>query len=184
MINQRALTFVIEKVRAAGHTIVELPKETMQSIHQRATSCTMKSNVQSGGIGFMKHIEASGEPIVPRTATGSPESALTREEIFANHMVRGGLVGEYNNLWQEFQMDAILAPAVAHPAPPHGKYIGNSYATVYNMLDYVTGSIPVTVVDPVLDVASHEWYESEPYERIEPVRFPYDWGDKEMKELC
>jgi hypothetical protein len=42
----------------------------------------------------------------------------------------------------------------------------------------------VTTVDAELDVGTEEWYVSEPYEKLEPIRFPYDLGDKEMKELC
>lgn len=144
----------------------------------------MLSNVQDGGREVLQHIRASGEPIVPRTATGSELSALSAAEIFSNHLLRADLAGRYNTLWHDFSMDAILAPAIAHPACPHGQYISNSYATVYNMLDYVAGTVPVTTVDEQLDVAPTTWYESDTYDQIEPVRFPYDRGDKEMKELC
>ena len=51
------------------------------------------------------------------------------------------------------------------------------------MLDYVTGSIPVTTVHDE-DGPSQDWLETDPYPRIEAIRFPYDEGDKEMKELC
>lgn len=180
---QRAMAEMVSLLKSAGHDLVDLPSGVIKSLHQRATSCFMKSNVQSGGYNVMRHIEASGEPVVPRTATGSPASFLTTHEVFANHLVRGGLVAEYNNLWTSHELDTILVPAVAHPAPPHGTYVSNAYAAVYNMLDCVTGSIPVTKTDPKLDIASEEWYESEPYPRIEPERFPYDWGDTEMKEL-
>ncbi|KAH8896849.1 amidase [Thozetella sp. PMI_491] len=179
----RAMKQMVGMLEKAGHTLVDLPEDEMKSIHRRALACTMKSNVQSGGYSVQKHLDASGEPVVPRTATGSPASFLTTQEVFANHMVRGGLAGEYNDLWARFQMDAILAPAVAHPAPPHGTYVSNGYATVYNMLDYTTGSVPVTKTDLQLDIADKEWYEAAPYPRIEEERFPYDWGDKEMKEL-
>jgi amidase len=132
----------------------------------------------------MGHIAASGEPVVPRIATGSIASALTAEEIFANHLARSEIAEEYNELWHQFGIDAILAPATAHPANPHGKYISNSYATMFNMLDYVAGCVPVTVVDEALDVADKKWYDTEIYDRIEEVRFPYDLGDRDMKELC
>jgi amidase len=131
----------------------------------------------------MQHIVASGEPVVPRTATGSSASLLTTHKIFANHKERAGLAARYNTLWVQYSLDAILAPAVAHPAPPHGKYVSNCYAGIYNMLDYATGSIPVTTVDLERDVAPPEWYNAPAYPRIEEVRFPYDWGDKEMKEI-
>jgi amidase len=78
----------------------------------------------------MKHIEASGESVLPRTATGHPGSFLTTPEVFANHKVRAQLSAEYNALWLQYGLDAILAPVVAHPAPPHGKYISNAYAAV------------------------------------------------------
>jgi amidase len=140
----------------------------------------MKSNVQAGGHSIMKHIDTSGEPVVPRTAIGSSASLLTSAEVFENHLVRSEISSQYNRI---LKLDAILAPAVAHPACPHGKYVSNSYATIYNMLDYSTGSVPVTKVDLEVDVAPKEWYEGEVYPRIEEHRFPYDWGDKEMKRL-
>jgi amidase len=174
---------VVSSLRKAGHIIVDLPVDEIHDLHRRGTSCTMKSNVQSGGCSVLKHIEASGEPVVPRTATGSPASFLSTPEIFQNHVVRAGLSARYNDLWLQFKLDAILAPAVAHPAPPHGEYVSNSYAGIYNMLDYATGSVPVTTVDLQLDVAPKEWYDREPYPRLEKDAFPYDWGDKEMKEI-
>ena len=143
----------------------------------------MKSNVQSGGYSIMGHINASGEPVVLRTATGSPASFLSTPEVFANHLVRAEIAEEYNTLWTRLCLDAILSPAVAHPARPHGKYVSNSYATVYNMLDYATGSVPVTKVNLEKDIATTEWYERKAYPRIEAERFPYDWGDEEMKKL-
>ncbi|RFU25495.1 hypothetical protein B7463_g10841, partial [Scytalidium lignicola] len=181
---KRALQIVINALSEAGHIVIELPKDRIFPLHRQAYACTMKSNVQDGGRCIMKHINASGEPVVPRTATGSPESALTAEEIFENHLLRSRLAAEYNELWLEFELDAILAPSVAHPANPHGKYISNSYATVYNMLDYVAGCVPVTIVNEQLDIAGKEWYKAELYDRIEEIRFPYDVRDHEMKELC
>lgn len=182
-LDQRAMKQATSVLQRAGHSVVELPAEEIKDLHRRGTSCVMKSNVQSGGHGVLKHIEASGEPVVPRTATGSQASFLNTAEVFQNHVTRAELSSRYNELWLQFNLDAILVPAVAHPAPPHGKYISNSYAGIYNMLDYATGSVPVTMVDLKLDVAPKEWYERKPYPRIEKDLFPYDWGDEEMKEL-
>lgn len=180
---KRAMNIVVSALKEAGHTTIDLPSEKMKELHRRGTSCVMKSNVQNGGRGIMKHIAASGEPVVPRTATGSAASLLTSEEIFANHRERKAIAAEYGALWQKLGIDGIISPAVAHPAPPHGKYISNAYAGMYNMLDYVTGSIPVTTVSSE-DEPTEEWSRRSPYPRIEAERFPYDYGDKEMKELC
>ncbi|RFU25065.1 hypothetical protein B7463_g11272, partial [Scytalidium lignicola] len=180
---KRALQITVEVLSQAGHTIKHLPSSRIFPLHRQSYACTMLSNVQDGGRCAMAHIAASNEPVVPRTATGSDASALTAAEVFENHLLRSRLAAAYNELWIEYGLDTILVPSVAHPANPHGKYIGNSYATVYNMLDYVTGCVPVTIVDEQLDVAGREWYDGEIYGRIEEVRFPYDLGDKEMKEL-
>jgi amidase len=57
----------------------------------------MLSNAQDRGRTVLHHMAASGEPVVPRTAVGSDASALTAEEIFANHLLRARLAGEYDN---------------------------------------------------------------------------------------
>jgi amidase len=174
---------MVTLLKDAGHTTFDLPRTTIESLHQRGTACVMRSNVQAGGYSIMPHYTASEEPIVPRTAVGSSASFLTTPEVFQNHLQRQGIAAEYDSLWPRFNMDAILVPAVAHPAPPHGKYVSNAYAAMYNLLDYVAGCVPVTTVSQELDVPSSEWYEHPPHPRIEQDRFPYDWGDKEMKEL-
>ncbi len=138
---------------------------------------------------MLAHIAASGEPVVPRTATGSPSAALTASEIFANHLLRSKLGKRYNDeIWLKYGLDTILVPSAAHPAPPHGKYVSNSYATVYNMLDYVAGCVPVTRVDCDVDKAGEDWYdEKDIYEDVEELGngiFPYDYGDRKMKEMC
>lgn len=181
---KRALGDVVNALKRRGHQIVTLPSGQMQSIHRQSLACTMMCNVQDGGRTVMEHIKASGEPVVPRTATGSTLSCLSSQEIFQNHLLRGRLVDEYNKVWTHYQLDALLCPAAAHPAPPHGRYISNSYSTIFNMLDYVAGSIPVGRVEDQKDKAPAEWYLRQPYSRIEPDRFPYDEGDKEMMDLC
>ncbi|KAH6625932.1 amidase signature domain-containing protein [Boeremia exigua] len=179
----RAVAEITATLRKAGHRLIDLPENEIKELHRLGTSSVMKSNVQSGGYLVMEHINASGEPVVPRTATRSPASFLITPEIFANHVVRREVAQRYNNLWTQLRLDAIISPAVAYPAPPHGTYVSNAYLSIYNMLDYVTGSVPVTRVDLDLDVASSEWYKSEAYLRIKKTRFPYDWGDKEIKHL-
>ena len=128
---QRALHAVKVALERAGHEVIDLPAEAMKTLHRRGTSCVMKSNVQNGGRSIKKHIQASGEPVVPRVAVGSEYSLLTSEEIFANHVERSKIGREYADLWLSNRMDAILSPAVAHPACPHGKYISNSYAGMW-----------------------------------------------------
>lgn len=80
------MLIVKEKLAEAGHEVIALPEEVIMDLHRRGTACVMKSNVQNGGRSIMKHIEASGEPVVPRIAVGSVHSLLSSEEIFANHM--------------------------------------------------------------------------------------------------
>lgn len=58
--------------------------------------------------------------------------------------------------WQKSGIDALLMPAFPCPASPHGAfpYISFSalYTYIWNIVDYVAGVVPVTRVDPRLDM--------------------------------
>ena len=58
----------------------------------------------------------------------------------------------------------------------------SAISAIYNLLDYPCCIIPCGTVDLEQDLADEEWLKSPPNERIPD--FPYDGGDKEMKELC
>jgi len=60
-------------------------------------------------------------------------------------------------------VDAIISPAVAYAAVPHGLNTDSFYTTLCNAMDYATSVFPVTHVDPLLDVPlkPHTFYNHE-----------------------
>jgi Asp-tRNA(Asn)/Glu-tRNA(Gln) amidotransferase A subunit family amidase len=56
------------------------------------------------------------------------------------------------------RLDAVLGPVHSHPAVPHGAshevVRGQSYASLWNLLGYPAGAVPVTVVAPAEDLVA------------------------------
>ncbi|KAF9479766.1 amidase [Pholiota conissans] len=61
------------------------------------------------------------------------------------------------------RVDAIISPAVAYAAVPHGLNTDSFYTTLCNAMDYTTSVFPVTYVDPLLDLPHepHQFYNEE-----------------------
>ena len=49
-------------------------------------------------------------------------------------------------------MDGLICPVAPFPPPPHGKYCYAGYTCVFNVLDLPSATVPVTFVDPELDI--------------------------------
>ncbi|KAF8196067.1 general amidase, partial [Pholiota molesta] len=60
-------------------------------------------------------------------------------------------------------VDAIISPAVAYAAVPHGMNTDSFYTTLCNAMDYTTSVFPVTHVDPLVDLPQepHQFYNHE-----------------------
>ncbi|XP_052784413.1 fatty-acid amide hydrolase 1-like isoform X2 [Mya arenaria] len=60
---------------------------------------------------------------------------------------------KFYNLWQEQNLDAIICPTMPYVAPPTGtvKYLlgGVTYTTLYNVINYPAGCVPVTKVTAI-----------------------------------
>jgi len=67
---------------------------------------------------------------------------------------------EYLEYWQSSvhatgtgrPVDAIISPVAPYAAPPHGLNTVTSYTVIWNALDYPAAVLPVTTVDPAIDV--------------------------------
>lgn len=178
----RCLDEAAEKLRKAGHEIIDLNSAEWSEMHRRGASIIFRMYTQEGGIGIREELEKSGEPLVPRVCTGWSETPATPMEIWLNHQARKKLRDEYLTAIQSLKLDAVITAPMPHPAPPHGQYITNAGSALYNLLDYPCVIVPFGRVDLERDVASDGWKQQEVYEPIPD--FPYDRFDKEMRELC
>ena len=70
-----------------------------------------------------------------------------------------GLAVEVLSLWQQKEIDVIIAPGFTFPAPPvkHPARLvpALSYTAAYNVLDFPVGSVPITRVIPQDEVCQY-----------------------------
>jgi len=117
---QRVLKEAAEKLNTAGHDVVELD---WSALHYKGSCIIMKMYTEDGGIAMEEALNASGEPVVPRTCTGSSERLLEPKEIWENKRAGKAFSREYLSTWNEEGIDVLLTAPSPHPAPPHGKYV-------------------------------------------------------------
>ncbi|KAJ7781812.1 general amidase [Mycena maculata] len=103
------------------------------------------------------HENALDEPLV-KSLVGDLYHR-TAHEVWQLHTEKRGLRKSHLDHWQATvsrtgtgrPVDAIIAPAVAYTAVPHGLNTDSFYTTLCNALDYSCSVFPVTFVDPKID---------------------------------
>ncbi|KAG8883712.1 hypothetical protein FRB97_006023 [Tulasnella sp. 331] len=92
---------------------------------------------------------------------------LSAHELWAIHKRKREIMKHYLDHWESTTartgtgrpIDAIICPVAPFAAPPHGlnrfaEYMSNDfYTSLFNFLDYTAATIPVTKVDPEVDLA-------------------------------
>lgn len=116
----RVLKETQEKLAAAGHEVIVLD---WSDLHLRGSRIIFTMYTQEGGVGVREALDISGEPPVPRLATGWSERPLTPIEIWKNHRARKQFRLDYLERWKRLDLDAIITAPSPHPAPPHGQYV-------------------------------------------------------------
>ncbi|KAH9479411.1 Acetamidase [Psilocybe cubensis] len=109
-------------------------------------------------------------PFVKALVGDSPEH-LKAYELWKLHEEKRELRKSHLDHWQSTvsrtgtgrPVDAIISPAVAYTAVPHGLNTDSFYTTLCNAMDYTTSVFPVTRVDPKVDIPKepHEFYNHE-----------------------
>lgn len=116
----RVLEETRQKLTEQGHEVITLD---WSDLHVRGSKIIFTMYTQEGGIGVKEALDASGEPAVPRLATGWSEKPLTPLNIWQNHRARKQLRVEYLQRWKLLSLDAVLTAPSPHPAPPHTQYM-------------------------------------------------------------
>ncbi|KAF9512588.1 hypothetical protein BS47DRAFT_1372763 [Hydnum rufescens UP504] len=169
---KRALEITRKALRAAGHIVLDWENHRHMDIHRNAHAIYFGDAAID--VPMERHV------VIPPVA--EPESALfdsqeepaamgppwgipgkTAGELWDLHKERRKLMKEYLDQWEATTsktgtgrpVDAIISPAAAYPAPPHGHNSDAFYTSLWNTLDYSAVTFPVTTVDPALDVKVH-----------------------------
>lgn len=167
----RAMELTQRALEAAGHKVINWEPHRHLEIYKNAETIF----AADGGHDYRQQCEGV-EPLIQTMSpsTDSHENALdeplvkglvgepyhrTAYELWELHAEKRALRKSHLDHWRATvnrtgtgrPVDAIISPAVAYTAVPHGMNTDSFYTTLCNALDYACSVFPVTFVDPKLD---------------------------------
>ncbi|QRV80632.1 amidase [Ceratobasidium sp. AG-Ba] len=179
----RAMDMMKKALEAAGHEVIEWENCRHEDIF---INLEKRIFLADGDEDYRRECERSGEPRIqtmdpalyshelhdPETNKGIDIiEPLSVYELWQLHKKKRELRKEYLDHWMSTKsrtstgrpVDAVISPAIPYAATPHGKNSSPFYTSLWNALDYATGVVPVTFVDPTLDrpVPPHGFYSDE-----------------------
>ncbi|KAK7538482.1 fatty-acid amide hydrolase [Phyllosticta citribraziliensis] len=151
---RRALQLAVDKLRRAGHDIVEWKSEGM---HERAARLIARMFVSDGGKSVRALLAPTREPFRPEMRSYEDAAELGVYNMWQIHLERNDLQSKYLDRWNAAGLDAILCPTAPYAAVEHDKFRYVGYTCVYNCLDYSAVSFPTGLrVDKQVDGFSAE----------------------------
>ncbi|KAL0959790.1 hypothetical protein HGRIS_011476 [Hohenbuehelia grisea] len=193
----RAMRMVKRALEAAGHKVIDWVPYKQLEIYKTAEMIF----AADGGHDYRAVCEQSGEPLLRsmslpsdnhgrpidhplfRSLLGEPKH-YTAYELWRLHKEKRDLRKDQLDYWEATvsqtgtgrPVDAIISPALAYTAVPHGLNTDSFYCTFCNAMDYACSAFPVTYVDPIVDLQhpSHEFYNHEDeaiYKMYDPAVF-------------
>ncbi|KAJ7288192.1 general amidase [Mycena rebaudengoi] len=167
----RAMDMTKKALEAAGHKVISWEPHRHLEIYKNAETIF----AADGGHDYRSQCEGV-EPLIQTMSptTDSHENALdeplvkglvgepyhrTAYELWQLHAEKRELRKSHLDHWQATvsqtgtgrPVDAIISPAVAYTAVPHGLNTDSFYTTLCNALDYACSVFPVTFVEPEVD---------------------------------
>jgi amidase len=140
----RGLHGAATKLKGAGHSI-HLLDDAIPSLYASAL-LAWKFFLLDPEKTPLKHIQASGEPIVPSLPTCTfPELKdwkPTLDLLFDMNIQRAQIVKAYHDIILEHNLDAIIMPGYQAVAPKHDQYGVPVYTVLQNLLNYPAGILP------------------------------------------
>ncbi|EIW65189.1 general amidase [Trametes versicolor FP-101664 SS1] len=180
----RAMEIAKKALEAAGHTVIDWENHRHLEIFENGqrifvaddaqdllNDCALSGEplIQSMSPETDAHEYALDEPLI-RTIVGERRH-LSAYELWELHKQKRGLRKSYLDHWEATAantgtgrpVDAIISPAAAYAACPHGCNSDFFYTELCNFLDYTASILPVTTVDKALDqrVAPHTFHNHE-----------------------
>ena len=134
---RRALSTAVEKLAAAGITIVDLSGQ-MPSFSKASETAFRFFNMDPKRTSFA-HIAKSGEPPVPSLKCTYPSGETIPEpvldEVFELNVARRGYIAAMHKVFVSNRIDALIGPAYQTCALPHDTYTLPAYTVMFNLID-------------------------------------------------
>lgn len=141
---------ILENSKIADIEVVDIP--TPPVMKQCFANAGRLMSVD-GGVPMLDLISSTGEPLVPSLKGTKRRKPYTVEKLCALNAEREDIeISMRKALWSlppssasghEGEVDAVVLPVAAHPVPRHDQYGCVSYTSLFNLLDYPAGTIPV-----------------------------------------
>ncbi|TGZ79867.1 amidase [Ascodesmis nigricans] len=140
---------IAERLRIAGHRVYEIAIPEFA----KALSVTNGYLTVNGNEEVFDLLAETEEPLSPWLAArmkrkggrglkdlyGLNHKKQQLEQVFLERLWEGSDESQ--------RLDAILSPVAGHATPPHDAWRSQSYTSVWNLLDYPAGVIPVRTVN-------------------------------------
>ncbi|CDR47630.1 CYFA0S35e00342g1_1 [Cyberlindnera fabianii] len=152
----RGMDIVIEKLKSAGHEIIEWDPtgqgEFDQLVHSFFTS--------DGGNKIKKLHEATGEPFFEFMHIYRDAKEISVSDLWDMQSKRNGIVKKFIKRWDGTAkltssgkpIDGLLLPTSPYSGAPLNKNQYCGYTSVFNGLDWPAGTVPVTRADKEIDL--------------------------------
>jgi amidase len=131
----RTLNSAIEKLQQAGHTVVQLQK--VPSISEAGIVAFKMFHLDTKNTS-QRHTDASGEPTIRSIIASSmstPSHELTLDDLFELNEARLNFMENWQQIWLDNGLDAIIMPGHRKTAGPHETYGHPPYTVIWNFVD-------------------------------------------------
>ncbi|EEH20415.1 hypothetical protein PABG_02674 [Paracoccidioides brasiliensis Pb03] len=147
---RRALKETVEKLRSAGHEIVDWEAAG----HKEGVDILDRFFLSDGGKTVRGILATSKEPIRPEMDRYGQAKDGGVQALWQLHVERNKLQQQYMERWNAIEgLDGLLTPTTPYATVEHTRFKHVGYTGVYNILDYSCLSFPCGVhVDATVDV--------------------------------
>lgn len=136
---QRALKEAVEKLKLAGHEIVEWNP----SLHAEAVGLQGRMYIADGGKSIGQLLAPTGEPFRPELQPYADSVDSGVYEMWQLHLERNELQRKYLEQWKSYgDLDGILGPVTPYASVENGKFKHVGYTGVFNVVDYTAITFP------------------------------------------
>ncbi|KAJ5761510.1 hypothetical protein N7533_003549 [Penicillium manginii] len=169
---QRTLATAIEKLKAAGHQVVDLSGQV--PFIAEASDLAFNFFRVDPDQTVLKRLSASGEPAIPSLRftydLEGKGTETTLRDFFDFNAKKAKISSQIRGVYLDNKLDLIIAPGFQTTAVPHDTYGVPMYTVLANLVDYPACVIPFGKADAAADakfIRDANYYPPYNPERIE-----------------
>ncbi|KFZ16319.1 hypothetical protein V502_05153 [Pseudogymnoascus sp. VKM F-4520 (FW-2644)] len=151
----RTFNEAVSKLKAAGHTIVDMHKTLPADIIDSASMTAWSNFNMDSTKHALSQCKVTGEPVIPSIPISSPPELKyfqpTIDDVFRVNVEMRAIGSLLKNAWVKEGLDVLVMPVYQGTAVGHDQYGVLGYTVLQNLVDYPTVSIPYGQANAELD---------------------------------